>query len=87
MLEFFFWQKCNSTFVTYSVNAFIHAVVKLQEETEFYLIDSFQMTARWQGSFKGLNKLTVIKICSYMIAIHTSIHSFIMCVYVFSLTQ
>lgn len=42
------------------VNAFIHAtIVRSQEESgkQLYLVDSFQMTAMWKGSFRGLNKL------------------------------
>lgn len=58
--------KYNSTNVVFKVmNAFIHCAlekVRGQLEKKFY-VDSFQMTAIWQGSYRGLNKVIIVKIC------------------------
>lgn len=68
------------------VNAFIHAVIeKLHEKSarRFFLIDSFQMTALWQGSFRGSSKVTIFQ----HVFIHDCNKLFTDNVYVLSLTQ
>ena len=66
------------------LNAFIHATITRHAlERKVFQVDSFQMTAMWQGSFKGLKKVTHFEISSDRI----KDTSRILFVYVLSLTQ
>ena len=45
------------------LNAFIHAAIAKLEPTKgkIFHVDSFQMTAMWQGSYRGLTKVSISK--------------------------